>query len=64
MSVYKLIRVLASLSPAELCDVLKGIDGDTVRVVKSAVSYYKIIRQLKLEEVFCANMKAGLKNES
>lgn len=64
MNVYKLIRVLASLSPAELCDVLKGIDGDTVRVVKSAVSYYKIIRQLKLEDVFCSNMKSGLKNES
>lgn len=64
MNVYKLIRVLASLSPAELCEVLKGIDGDTVRVVKSAVSYYKIILQLKLEEVFCANMKEGLKNES
>ena len=64
MNVYKLIRVLASLSPAELCEVLKGIDGDTVRVVRSAVSYYKIIRQLKLEDVFCSNMKAGLKNES
>ena len=64
MNVYKLIRVLASLSPAELCEVLKGIDDDTVRVVKSAVSYYKIILQLKLEEVFCANMKEGMRNES